>query len=73
MDANPNEVITILLTNGDAIDVSDYGTAMNSAGLSKYAYTPSGQLTLSEWPTLQELITANTRLVMFMGKSAWYL
>ncbi|KAF4637240.1 hypothetical protein G7Y89_g858 [Cudoniella acicularis] len=70
MDANPNEVVTLLLTNQDSIDVSDYGTAMSSAGLDKYAYTPPKQLALSDWPTLQELITANTRLVMFMDYHA---
>lgn len=67
MDANPNEVVTILLTNGDAIDINDFGSVMNSAGLAKYAYTPPSKLSLDQWPTLQELITANTRLVMFMG------
>lgn len=67
MDSNPNEVVTLLLTNGDAIDVSTFGTVMNSAGLAKYAYTPPKQLALDDWPTLQQLITANTRLVMFMG------
>ncbi len=67
MAANPNEVLTILLTNGDNADVSLFGTAVTSSGLSKYAYTPSSQLTMSEWPTLQELISAGTRLVMFLG------
>lgn len=67
MDANPNEVLTLLLTNGDSADVSLFGTAMTTSGLSTYAYTPSGQLAMSDWPTLQELITAGTRLVMFLG------
>ena len=43
---------------------------MTSSGLSSYAYTPSGTLSLSEWPTLQELITAGTRLVMFLDYGA---
>ncbi|KAG9231952.1 PLC-like phosphodiesterase [Amylocarpus encephaloides] len=66
MDANPNEVITLLLTNGDNIDVAKFGAAMNNAGLARYAYTPPKQLALADWPTLQRLITANSRLVMFM-------
>ncbi|RDL37484.1 PLC-like phosphodiesterase [Venustampulla echinocandica] len=70
MDANPNEVVTLLLTNGDNVDVGKFGDAMNRAGLAKYAYTPPKKLALSEWPTLQELINANTRLVMFMDYHA---
>jgi len=68
LDGNPNEVVTLLLTNGDAIPVSQYGTDMTTSGLASYAYTPPGQLAISDWPTLQEFIDANTRLVMFMGK-----
>ncbi|KAF8851914.1 PLC-like phosphodiesterase [Acephala macrosclerotiorum] len=70
MDANPNEVLTLLLTNGDSADVSLFGTAMTTSGLSTYAYTPSTQLAMSDWPTLQELITAGTRLVMFLDYGA---
>jgi hypothetical protein len=67
MDSNPNEVITLLLTNGDSADVSVFGTAMSTTGLDTYAYTLPSQLAIDEWPTLQELIDANTRLVMFLG------
>ena len=70
MDANPNEVVTILLTNGDSAPVSQFGTAMTTSGLSSYAYNPGKQLAIGDWPTLQELITAGTRLVMFLGKSS---
>jgi hypothetical protein len=69
LDANPNEVVTLLLTNGDRKDVSLFGQAFTSTGLDKYAYTPPHQLAMADWPTLRELITANTRLVMFLGKS----
>lgn len=41
---------------------------MSSSGLEAYAFAPSSQLSMSEWPTLQELIDAGTRLVMFLGK-----
>jgi len=68
--ANPNEVLTILLTNGDSADVSLFGSSVVASGLSTYVYTPSGQLSTSEWPTLQELITAGTRLVMFLDYGA---
>lgn len=38
------------------------------SGLASYAYTPPGKLAISEWPTLQELINADTRLVVFLGQ-----
>ncbi|POS85313.1 hypothetical protein EPUL_003329, partial [Erysiphe pulchra] len=70
MDMNPNEVITLLLTNGDRAPAAMFGTAMDSSGLSKYAYVPPKQLAINEWPTLKELITANSRLVMFLDYGA---
>ena len=68
LDSNPDEVVTLLLTNGDSEPVSTFGAAMVSSGLSEYAYTPDQHLAISDWPTLQELITAGTRLVMFLGQ-----
>jgi hypothetical protein len=67
--ANPNEVLTILLTNGDSASVSLFGAAMVSSGLSQYAYAPGSKLTMSQWPTLQTMISNGDRLVMFLGKS----
>ena len=67
MDSNPNEVVTLLLTNGDRVDVSLFGTAMSTTGLDQYAYTLPSQLAIDEWPTLQELIDQGSRLVMFLG------
>ena len=57
--------------NGDNVDVSMFDTAYTSSGLKSYAYTPpSSPLTLDAWPTLQELITAGTRLVAFLDAGA---
>jgi hypothetical protein len=67
IDSNPDQVVTLLLTNGDRVDVDLFGSAMQSTGLATYAYTPPHQLAISEWPTLQELIDDGTRLVMFLG------
>lgn len=69
LDANPNEVLSLLLTNGDAIAVSDFGAVFDSVGLSSYAYKPPSTLALGDWPTLQTLIDAGTRLVVWMGES----
>ena len=70
LDGNQNQVLTLLLTNGDSADVSMFGDAMKSSGLDTYAFTPSSRLGISDWPTLQELIDAGTRLVMFLGESS---
>ncbi|KAG0645004.1 PI-PLC X domain-containing 1 [Hyphodiscus hymeniophilus] len=70
LDANDNQVLTLLLTNGDFVDVSMFGDAMTSSGLSSYAFTPGTQLSMSQWPTLQQLIDAGTRLVMFLDYDA---
>ncbi|KAH8820890.1 PLC-like phosphodiesterase [Xylogone sp. PMI_703] len=70
LDSNPNEVVTLLLTNGDSVAVSDFGDAFSSTGLDKYAYTPPSQLSMDEWPTLGELIDSGSRLVMFLDYGA---
>ena len=72
LDANPNEVLTILLTNGDNVDVSMFDQVYQAVGLNTYAYIPPttpNTLPIDAWPTLQQLIDANTRLVAFQGKS----
>ncbi len=65
--ANPNEVITLLLTNGDAIPVSQFRDAFVAAGLDGYAFAPGSQLAIDQWPTLGSLIDQGKRLVVFMG------
>lgn len=68
LDANPNEVVSLLLTNGDAISVNNFASVFAAAGLVEYVFTPSGTLTLDQWPTLQTMIDNGTRLVVWMGK-----
>ncbi|KAI0446053.1 PLC-like phosphodiesterase [Xylaria telfairii] len=63
MDSNPNEVVTLLIVNSDGNDVKEFGSIFESSGISKYGYTPSG----NGWPTLQSMISANTRLVTFIA------
>ncbi|KAI1769080.1 PLC-like phosphodiesterase [Hypoxylon sp. FL1150] len=63
MDDNPNEVVTLLLVNSDSKDAADFGSVFSSSGIDTYGYTPSGD----GWPTLQEMISADTRLVTFIA------
>ncbi|KAK7917325.1 PI-PLC X domain-containing protein 1 [Apiospora marii] len=70
MDDNPNEVVTLLLTNQDAIDVNKFADAFKTAGLDTYAYTPGEELTMDEWPTLGTMVSNKQRLVVFMDYHA---
>lgn len=68
LDKNPNEVLTLLITNEDAIDVRRFGDAFSTAGLDSAAYVPPVRtLAVEAWPTLGELIASGKRLVVFMG------
>ncbi|KAK4239605.1 putative secreted protein [Achaetomium macrosporum] len=77
LDANPNEVVTLLLVNADNQPASSFGAAFERSGLSTYAFTPSFSSTgnnstssnssVIAWPTLQQMIAANTRLVTFIA------
>lgn len=70
LDANPDEVITLLITNGDGIAGADFAAVFEAAGADAYAYSPGSTLTLAEWPTLGDLIDAGSRLVVFMDYPA---
>ncbi len=60
LQANPNEVLTIIFESN--ISASDVEAVFASSGLNPYLRTQP----LSEpWPTLQELIDADERLVVF--------
>jgi hypothetical protein len=68
MDANTNDVVTILLVNSDDASASDIGPAFTSSGIADYAYTPpSTSAAPTSWPTLETLIANNTRLVTFVA------
>ena len=71
LDANPTEVVSMVLVNSDGIAPSVWGAAYASAGLSDYVYTPSSvPIARDDWPTLGTLITAGTRLVNFLAQEA---
>ncbi|CAG7560103.1 unnamed protein product [Fusarium equiseti] len=66
MAKNPDEVVTLLLTNRDAIAIEKFDNAFNSTGLKPFVFRPEKKLALNEWPTLQELLDNGTRLLVFM-------
>ncbi|KAK1144247.1 hypothetical protein N8T08_005660 [Aspergillus melleus] len=68
LDDNKNDVVTVLLVNSDSASASDIDSEFESAGIKKYAYKPTSQTSApSSWPTLQELIKDDTRLLTFVA------
>jgi hypothetical protein len=68
MDKNPNDVVTILLVNSDDATVSELDQQFTASGITSLAYKPASTTTPpTSWPTLQELITAGTRLMVFVA------
>ena len=71
MDGNPNDVVTILLVNSDDASAEDLNSEFEAANITSYAYQPpSTTAALATWPTLQEMISNNTRLVTFVADLA---
>lgn len=67
MDANTNDVVTVLIVN-DGATASDLGSIFSSSGLDKLAYTPPSTTSIpTTWPTLDTLIGNNTRLMTFVA------
>jgi hypothetical protein len=70
LDANPHEVITLLLVNGDFQSPTLFDKTFKGVGLDTYAFVPStspNPLPIGSWPTLGEMIVAGKRLVVFLG------
>ena len=60
LDNNPNEIITIILEC--YVTANDIENEINQAGLINYLYTHNHNI---GWPTLQNMINNNNRLVIF--------
>lgn len=67
MDANKNEVVTVLIVNSDDATASDIGAQFSTSGIDKYAYTPPSTSVPKTWPTLESLISNGTRLMTFVA------
>lgn len=60
LDNNPNEVMTIILES--YVSANDIEDIVNQSGLNNYLYTHNNSL---GWPTLQNMIDNDNRLVIF--------
>lgn len=67
LDANPREVVTLLITNQDGQPGSAFDAVFRAAGIQGYGFAPGSNLTLNQWPTLGQMIDNGQRLVVFMG------
>ncbi|KAL0959336.1 hypothetical protein HGRIS_014597 [Hohenbuehelia grisea] len=72
LDANPNEVITLIFTNPEGKSVPNiWKPAFDAAGLTSLCYVPpSLPVKASDWPTLGQLIDSGKRVVVFLDSGA---
>ncbi|KAM0747439.1 PLC-like phosphodiesterase [Meredithblackwellia eburnea MCA 4105] len=71
LDANPNEVVTLLIVNTDGILPAVWAADYVTAGIDSYAYTPTSvPIAYDDWPTLSTLISSGKRLVSFLAQNA---
>jgi hypothetical protein len=71
MDANTQEVVSLLIVNSDNLAASEFASVFVAAGVDKLSYSPSNaSLPASGWPTLGSMIDAGTRMVTFMDNAA---
>ena len=69
---NPFEVISILIGNGDFVDVEKFVEPLENSGIAGMAYTPSPNtgLQFNQWPTLGDLILKGKRVIIYMDYKA---
>jgi len=67
LDANPYDVVTLLIVNSDAVHVGNYTAPFTNSGMLQYVYTPPKvPMNIEDWPTLAELILLGKRAIVFM-------
>jgi len=71
VDANPNDVVTILIVNINNLPPTQWQSLYQSAGLDTVSFAPSkSPLAASEWPTLGSMIDSGKRVVTFLDNQA---
>ncbi|KAH8828100.1 PLC-like phosphodiesterase [Flagelloscypha sp. PMI_526] len=72
LDTNPNEVLTLLFTNPEAVPVeNEWKAAFDESGVTPLAFVPKSlPVKKSDWPTLGEMIDSGKRVVVFMDSNA---
>lgn len=67
LDSNPDDVVTVLLVNSDNATPAQLHSEFVAANITSYAFKPPSPSIPPSWPTLQTLISANTRLMVFVA------
>ncbi|KAI8975895.1 PLC-like phosphodiesterase [Trametes punicea] len=72
LQANPNEVLTLLFTNPDGASLPDlWDPPFQASGVAALAYVPPQiPVKQSDWPTLGDLIDSGKRVVVFLDAGA---
>ncbi|CAD6500645.1 BgTH12-06354 [Blumeria graminis f. sp. triticale] len=70
MEENFNEIITLFLGNMNRAPAEMFRKDLAASGLAEHAFIPPKRLAVDEWPTLEELIKSDTRLIVFMDHGA---
>lgn len=72
LDANPNEVLTLLFTNPEGVAVEDdWKAAFDDSEVTPLTFVPpASPVKKSDWPTLGEMIDSKKRVVVFMDSNA---
>ncbi|KAJ7809027.1 PLC-like phosphodiesterase [Mycena leptocephala] len=72
LDANPNEVLTLLFTNPEGLSIPGvWAPAFEQSGIASLAYIPpTNPMPQSAWPTLGSMIDSGKRVVVFLDAGA---
>jgi len=71
LDANPNEVLSLLIVNIDDMPAASYDPVFKAAGLDTLSYAPTAlTMPATDWPTLGSLIDSGKRLLTFLDNAA---
>jgi len=71
MDANTDDVLSILIVNSDNFPPSAFDTVFKAVGLDALSFAPTAAtIPASGWPTLGSMIDSGKRLVTFLDTGA---
>lgn len=69
LDGHDEDLVTLLLTNGDNVDVGLFAQAFEGSGVDELVYVPETD-GLDAWPSTGEMVDRGKRVVVFLGMYA---
>lgn len=69
LDGHEEDLVTLLLTNGDNVDVWLFAQAFEGSGMDELVYVPEAD-GLDGWPSTEEMVDKGKRVVVFLGMHA---